>query len=149
MTVKDYLSTVQEMREYIEFQKEQLQEYRDRATSITARINTNGKVQSGSTENRIEKYGIMAAELSKKIASDELDYWNHYETVSQQIFRLHNSLYMKILNKIYFQGINLKQTAAELGIAYGTVLTNHDKALAAFEEKYAKEIAEWENNRRW
>ncbi len=147
MVAQKYLESIAELREQIELMKEQVAEYGEMGTMISSPFHSDVKVQNGSLKgSKVEKYAILAADLSKKAEETEILFWERYEMIVNQLFGMHNSKYQKLLSKMYLQGMNMKQAAAECGFSYTSAINHHKNGLALFGELYAKEIEEWEKS---
>jgi hypothetical protein len=143
MTVKDYLSELQEMREDIELKKELRLEYLDRATSTTVHLN-DIRVQASKPDNgSVERYSTQAVDLEREIIQDELYYHQRESLVMDQIRELHNIHFIRVLFKVYVQFKNLKIAASEMNMSYNYVLELHKQALRKFSKVHAADLAEW------
>lgn len=148
VNAKEYLLELSEMREDIQSKKELRQEYLDMASSTSSPMNE-VRVQMSRTDNgKVERYGTLAADLSREIAQDEQNYYEHKSRVVRQIYALHNVDYIKILFKVYVQNKSIRQASGEIGKTYKYIIQKHGDALIEFGRVYKDAIKEWENRKR-
>lgn len=147
MTAKEYLMSLSEMKEELRMEKEMRQEYLDMAASTSIRMDEVRVQCSRSDNGRVERYGTLAADLSRKIEQVEFEYYEHQYTIIQQIRELREILYIQLLYKVYVQFKSIRRAAKEMGMAYNYIIKKHGDALEKFNLLHRNAIADWEKGK--
>ncbi len=133
LSAEAYLKQIEELDLAINQEIERIADLKLAATSSGAIDYSKDRVQT-SPVNALERQIINYVDLEDRLNQRIDRFVDAKEKVIAQIRELHNPMYIQILFKVYVQYKSLKQTAGEMGKAYQTILTNHEKALTAFEE---------------
>lgn len=138
VTAKEYLESLKDMREEIQYMEELKQEYIEKAMS-TSISNDGEKVQTSRKDNsKMERYTVLAADLDNKIADKESRYFTKMLKMTEQIRGSYNRDYIRVLHKVYIQFRSLNQAAKELKMDYRRCVRLHDEALIEFRQRCGK-----------
>ena len=91
------------------------------------------KVQGGGHTDRIEEAVAKIVDLETEVENDIINLMYRQHEITDQIHKLDNLNYMKILFKRYIEGKDFQTIANEIPLTYEYVLNLHGKALKAFE----------------
>lgn len=133
MTAKEYLSDVQRLQTIIEQKQERIKEIRESVSTVRAVRFDLEKVQGGGHTDRIGEAVAKIVDLEKEVESDIVNLMYRQHEITNQIHRVDNLNYMKILFKRYIEGKDFQTIANEISLTYEYVLNLHGKALKAFE----------------
>jgi len=133
MTAKEYLSEVQRLQTIIEQKQERIKEIRESASTVRGIRFDLEKVQGGGRTDKIGDSVAKIIDLEKEVENDIVSLMYRQHEITNQIHRVDNLNYMKILFKRYIESKNFQTIADEMNFTYQYVLELHGKALKAFE----------------
>ena len=111
MTAREYLSEVQRLQTVIEQKQERIKEIRESVSTVRA----------------------VRFDLEKEVENDIVNLVYRQHDITNQIHKVDNLNYMKILYKRYIEGKDFQTIANEIPLTYEYALNLHGKALKAFE----------------
>lgn len=140
MTVKDYLSQLQDFEEAICEQKEYIKTLRESLTSIGGMEMNPDKVQtSGVDKDKFANVIAKIIEEEKKLKRMEEKFCLLKVQIAEQIHQMDNLLFKKLLKIKYIewkQFGTIRSVADELGYSYDYTKELHREALCAFERMF-------------
>lgn len=138
MTVKDYLSQLQDLEENICEQKEYVETIRSSLTSVGGMNMTPDKVQSSSVDK--DKFANVVAKIvdaEEKLKKMEEELCLLKVQIAEQIHQMDNLLFKKLLKLRYVEWKHygtIRKVADELGYSVDHTKRLHKYALSAFGE---------------
>lgn len=145
MTAREYLSEVQRLQTIIEQKQERIKEIRESVSTVRAVRFDLEKVQGGGHTDKIGEVVAKIVDLEKEVENDIINLMHRQHKITNQIHKLDNLNYMKILFKRYIECKDFQTIANEIPLTYEYVLNLHGKALKAFETAN-KEVLQKEGN---
>lgn len=133
MTAREYLSKVQRLQTIIEQKQERIKEIWESASTVRAVRFDLEKVQGGGHSDKIGEAVAKIVDLETEVENDIVNLVYRQHEITNQIHKLANPNYMKLLYKRYIEGKDLQTIADEINFTYQYVLELHGKALKAFE----------------
>lgn len=133
MTAKECLSEVQRLQTIIEIKQKRIKEIRESVSTIQTIYFDLEKVQDGKCTDRIGEAVDKIVDLEKEVESDIIHLLYQQHEIINQIHKLDNWRYIKLLFKRYIEWKSLQTIADEMNFTYQYVLELHRKALKAFE----------------
>ncbi len=133
MTAKEYLLEVQRVQANVERKKDELTEYCHAATSAPSPRLALEKVQCSGSLDKVGDIVSKIADLETEVMGEEFEFVLLRHDVINQIQRVGNAKYMKLLYLRYVKGMPLLSVAKAMGANYDYVRKMHGKALKAFE----------------
>lgn len=133
MTAREYLSEVQRLQTIIEQKQERIKEIRESVSTVRAVRFDLEKVQGGRQTDKIGEAVAKIVDLEKEVENDIVSLMYRQHEITNQIHRVDNLNYMKILFKRYIEGKDFQTVTNEIPLTYEYVLNMHGKALKAFE----------------
>lgn len=145
MTAREYLSEVQRLQTIIEQKQERIKEIRESASTVrTVRFDLE-KVQGGGQTDRIGEAVAKIVDLETEVENDMMNLLYRQHEIVNQIQKVNNPLYMRLLFKRYYEGKDFKTIAKETRLTYDYIKCLHKPALKAFETAN-KEVLQKEGN---
>lgn len=145
LTVKEYLSQLDDIDKKIRHKKQELKEAKQSRGIIMASDGNAGKVQTslaGSTGKQTESQALKIVSIEEEIESQIIEYMEMKHRYIDQIHDLKDGLCIDILYRRYVRGEkNFAQIACDMGYSYKYVINKHGEALVAF-EKYHQHMLE-------
>jgi len=135
MTAKEYLSRIQRSRYMMEKHAERIEELYHVATGLKAIVYDADRVQT-SPENQMENVFAMIDAEAHKYAKARIRYEKEVRKRMDQIGKLDNVLYIKVLTLRYIDGLRWEEIACQIGYSFRHVTRIHGEALAAFTAMY-------------
>lgn len=140
MTVKEYLSQLDDLNKKIRHKKQELKEAKRNRGIIIVSDGTDGKVQTsftGSTGKQTESQALRIVSLEEDIESKIIEYMELKHELIDQIHDLKDGLCIDILYHRYVRGEkNFTQIACDMGYSYKYIINKHGEALIAFEKSH-------------
>ena len=133
MTAREYLSEVQRLQTVIEQKQERIKEIRESVSTVRAVRFDLEKVQGGGHTDKIGEAVVKIVDLEKEVENDIVNLVYRQHHITNQIHKVDNLNYMKILYKRYIEGKDFQTIANEIPLTYEYALNLHGKALKAFE----------------
>ena len=133
MTAREYLSEVQRLQTVIEQKQERIKEIRESVSTVRAVRFDLEKVQGGGHTDKIGEAVVKSVDLEKEVENDIVNLVYRQHDITNQIHKVDNLNYMKILYKRYIEGKDFQTIANEIPLTYEYALNLHGKALKAFE----------------
>lgn len=133
MTAREYLSEVQRLQTVIEQKQERIKEIRESVSTVRAVRFDLEKVQGGGHTDKIGEAVVKIVDLEKEVENDIVNLVYRQHDITNQIHKVDNLNYMKILYKRYIEGKDFQTIANEIPLTYEYALNLHGKALKAFE----------------
>lgn len=133
MTAREYLSEVQRLQTVIEQKQERIKEIRESVSTVRAVRFDLEKVQGGGHTDKIGEAVVKIVDLEKEVENDIVNLVYRQHDITNQIHKVDNLNYMKILYKRYIEGKDFKTIARETKFAYDYIKAIHKPALKAFE----------------
>lgn len=135
LSAREYLEQLQKLNDEINQDLEELENMKLAATSTGAIDYSKDRVQT-SPQNALEKRICNYTDFERVVDSKVDRYVDIKEQLKSEIRGLSKRNHVNVLFKIYVQFKSVKIAADEMEMSYGYVVELHNKALAAFEEKY-------------
>ena len=135
MTAKQYLRQLQRLSTNIEILTAEVQERRDRLTSLQS-PGLKERVQSSAKGDQFAEAIAILADRDRQRQVLILDYEELRDSIVEQILGLDNDLQRAVLYKRYVERRTLLEIAAQEQYSYSRVCHIHGEALAAFTKKY-------------
>ncbi len=127
--VKKYLLRIKELEQRIRNKHEEIELWKDIASSSTASADDSERVQSSGSKdkmaNAVCRYLDMEAELLAEIEALAKARQDIIKTIEQ----LECTVEYDVLHKLYVQGLDIQNTADQLNMSYSWVTATHGKAL--------------------
>lgn len=133
MTAREYLSEVQRLQAIIEQKQERIKEIRESVSTVRAVRFDLEKVQGGGHIDRIGEAVAKIVDLETEVENDMMNLLYRQHEIVNQIQKVDNPLYMRLLFKRYYEGKDFKTIAKETRLTYDYIKCLHKPALKAFE----------------
>ena len=137
ISAEEYLRQLGNINAAINQDIRRLEEMRMNALSGGGAIRYDKDKVQGSAADTMGAAVISIVDLDARINQTIDRYVDAREKIIEQIRGLHNELYTKILYDIYVKGMNLRDTADDVGRSYNNVMNHRKMAVALFGETYA------------
>lgn len=139
MTAKEYLMQVKLLDIKIQQKRAQVDDLKDRATSVSGQQTDAVRVQSSKDGDTIGRKVAKYADLEAEIEADTYELIQLKHSIINQIQQLTDSRYVELLYKRYVEYKRLELIAVEMNYDYDWVRTLHGYALQAFAGEYGME----------
>lgn len=139
MTAKEHLMQVKLLDIKIQQKRAQVDDLKDRATSVSGQQTDAVRVQSSKDGDTIGRKVAKYADLEAEIEADTYELLQLKHSIINQIQQLTDSRYVELLYKRYVEYKRLELIAVEMNYDYDWARTLHGYALQAFADKYGLE----------
>jgi hypothetical protein len=140
LTVKEYLSQLDDLNKKIRHKKQELNDAKRSRGIVIASDGTDGKVQTsftGSTGKQTESQALRIVSLEEEIENKIIEHMELKHELIDQIHDLKDGLCIDILYRRYVRGEkNFTQIACDMGYSYKYIINKHGEALIAFEKSH-------------
>lgn len=131
MRAKEYLKSIQRLKNLIQDRQQQLAELHDQAAGVRGIDYSGVKVQSSPKDQMAEAMSRLVDLETEYINTIEL-YHRRRQQAAELINKLSKDIYVIVLTERYIKGKSFPQIAYEQNYAYGYVITSHGEALLEF-----------------
>lgn len=139
MTAKEYLMQIKLLDIKIQQKEAQVDNLKDRATSVGGQQTDAVRVQSSKDGDTIGRKVVKYADIEAEIEADTYELLQLKHSIINQIQQLTDSRYVELLYKRYVEYKRLELIAVEMNYDYDWVRTLHGYALQEFANKYRME----------
>lgn len=139
MTAKEYLMQIKLLDVKIQQKRTQVDDLKDRATSISGQQTDAVRVQSSKDGDTIGRKVAKYADLEAEIEADTYELLQLKHSIINQIQQLTDRRYVELLYKRYVEYKRLELIALEMNYDYDYVRALHGYALQEFANKYGLE----------
>lgn len=137
MTAKEYLSQISDAKKRIEEKKAEIAILWSMATSISANLSNDIKVQTSSAnKSKTEDLVLKIVEREDELLAMISDYMNREKIVSAQIDGMEKPRHREALHWRYICGYTFEKVGDAMNYSTKQAIRIHGYALKAFEEKY-------------
>ena len=140
MRAKDYLNQAWVLERKIEHRKEEVEELKEKATSIAASVDSGGRVQTSPAADGRTRIVDRYVDLEREIEEMMLSLYELRDEIISTIHALEDRRFMEILYLKYIKHMRLEEIACRMKKANGQpysymhIVDLHGKALRAIEE---------------
>lgn len=138
MNAKGYLRQIEMMDIEIEQKSAELEELKSRAMSLGA--GDGGGARSSGRFDRVSALVSQYIDAERELDAEINKCTKLKQQIISQIRQMGDTRYRKIIYKRYVEYKPLEQIAEEMHFAYGYIRRMHGQALAAFSDKFPKEV---------
>ena len=142
MTPKQYLQTLQQLRERYRHALEAIQEIRTMAESAGAIRYDKVNIQSSPDNDQMARYVVKLEKAEKRAVRLAEEYLDKMTEIRDQINMVSPQVYSDVLYLRYVNGMKLWDIADELNYDYDWVRTLHGKALTEFGKIFPEALKE-------
>lgn len=128
---KEYLRSLKALDIYIKQKKEELIKLKETADSISIDYSSE-RVQTSASGDSIPNLVVNIISLEKEICNQIQLYLDTRHRIIDEIQRLNNDIYIRILYKRYVEYKTLEQIAVEMEYSYDHIRRIHGYALQEF-----------------